>query len=107
MRKVKIIESEEIGMKDIIEGLNLIKLRLVELEKFDEAKIVKDLVERLENPDVINVSNNRRQINISSGNGTINAKQRNVINNSPLTVGDNNNQTINYSTRKGFAFDWD
>lgn len=84
-------------MKDIIEGLNLIKNRLAELDRFDEAKICKDLIRRLKNEDVINASNNKGQINISNGNGTINARQRNIINNSPLTVGDCNSQIINYS----------
>lgn len=93
-------------MKDILEGLNLIKNRLAEMDYFTEAKICKDLISRLKGENVINVSNNKGQINISNGNGVVNARQ-NVRINSPLNTGNVDNQTINYSTRKGFPFDWE
>jgi len=64
-------------MKDIIEGLELIKGRLAVMDKFEEAKILKNLIERLENltKHEFNFRGNTGQVNIASDNSSINTHQ--------------------------------
>lgn len=62
-------------MEKIIEQLEEIKSKLAQIDKFEEAKIVKNLISRLKGDDAINISNNDGQINITSGNSSINATQ--------------------------------
>ena len=64
-------------MNELLISLTESKKLLVNHEFYDEAKIVKQMIDKISNKtdDSINITNNEGQLNIASGNGSINATQ--------------------------------
>jgi hypothetical protein len=62
--------------KDIIELLRNAKRKLSDIEKYIIAQKVKDIIIELErDSENLNIRNNNGQVNITTGNSTINANQ--------------------------------